>query len=133
MVVMVPFFFLFQPVQGNVTAIVTTKRMVGKAVTISFVFLEADKNGMPLYDKQQRVTVKKTELPILYHPEKNVDLVVIPINPLLEYFSKKKININYRTLDDSVIPTDSVMQTLGIFEDLYILGHSSGIGAELAG
>jgi hypothetical protein len=127
------FFFLFQTVQGNVPAIVTTKRMVEKAITISFVFLEADKDGMPLYDKQQLVTVKKTELPILYHPEKNVDLVIIPINPLLEYFSKKKININYRTLDDSVIPVDSVMQTISPFADLYILGHPSGIGAGLAG
>jgi hypothetical protein len=127
------FFFLFQTAQGNVPAIVTTKRMVEKAITISFVFLEADKNGMPLYDKQQLVTVKKTELPILYHPEKNVDLAVIPINSLLEYFSSKKININYRTLDDSVIPTDSVMQTLTAFEDLYILGHPSAISAELAG
>jgi hypothetical protein len=127
------FFYLFQTVQGNVPAIVTTKRMVENAITISFTFLEADNNGMPSYDKQQLVTVKKTELPILYHPEKNVDLVVIPINPLLEYFSRKKININYRTLDDSVIPTDSVMQTLNVFEDLYMLGHPSGISAALAG
>jgi hypothetical protein len=127
------FFFLFQTAQGNVPAIVTTKRMVEKAISISFVFLEANKDGMPLYNKQQTVTVKKTELPIFYHPEKNVDLVVIPINPLLEYFNRKKININYRTLDDSVIPSDSVMQTLPSFENFYLLGHPSGISAALAG
>jgi hypothetical protein len=57
--------------------------MLEKAITISFVFLEADKNGMPLYDKQQTATIKQTELPIFYHPEITVDLAIIPISLFL--------------------------------------------------
>ncbi len=127
------FFFLFQTEKGKVPAIVTTKSLLQHAISISFLFLEADKDNVPLYDKQQKVTIQKAALPIFYHPNNSVDLVVIPINPLLDYFNNKKINISYHTLDDTVVPDDSIMQTLNVIEDVYMIGHPVGLGAELNG
>jgi hypothetical protein len=127
------FFFQFQTEKGKVPAIVTTKQVIQKALTITFLFLEADKAGKPLYGKQQKITIKKTELPIFYHPDNNVDLVVIPINPLLDYFGKQNIHISYHTLDDTVVPNDSTMQTLNVIEDLFMIGHPAGLATELNG
>jgi len=127
------FFFLFQTTQGKVPAIVTTKHVIDKAITITFIFLEADGSGFPLYEQQQKVTINRKELLIIYHPETNVDLAIIPINPLLDYFQKRKINISYHAMDETVIPNDSIMQTLNPIEDLTMMAHPVGLNAELKG
>ncbi|MBI2284161.1 MAG: hypothetical protein HYU71_10660 [Bacteroidetes bacterium] len=127
------FFFLLDTRKGKVPSIITTRTAVQSAQSLSFFFLEADTAGLPLYGKQRQITIARKDLPILFHPEENVDLALIPINPVLDGLVRQKIRISYHSLDESIIPSDSVMNTLNVTEDLMMIGHPSGIRPEFNG
>lgn len=127
------FFFLLDTRNGKVPSIITTRTAVQSAQSLNFFFLEADTAGLPLYGKERQVTIARKELPILFHPEPNVDLALIPINPVIDGLARQKIRISYHSLDESIIPSDSVMNRLNVSEDLMMIGHPSGIRPEFNG
>lgn len=127
------FFFLLDTRKGKVPSIITTRSAVQSAQSLSFFFLEADTAGLPLYGKQRQITIARRDLPILFHPEGNVDLALIPINPVLDGLARQKIRISYHSLDESIIPSVAVMNTLNVTEDLMMIGHPSGIRPEFNG
>lgn len=89
------FFFLLDTRKGKVPSLITTRTAVASAKSLSFFFLEADSAGLPLYGKEHQVTLARKDLPIIFHPERNVDLALIPINPVLEGLSRQKIRFCY--------------------------------------
>lgn len=127
------FFFLLGTRKGKVPSIITTRTAVQSAQSLNFFFLEADTAGLPLYGKERQVTIARKDLPILFHPERNVDLALIPINPVMDGLARQKIRISYHSLDESLIPSDSVMNRLNVTEDLMMIGHPSGIRPEFNG
>lgn len=127
------FFFLLDTRNGKVPSIITTRTAVQSAQSLNFFFLEADSAGMPQYGKERQVTIARKELPIFFHPEPNVDLALIPINPVIDGLARQKIRISYHSLDESIIPSDSVMNTLNVSEDLMMIGHPAGIRPEFNG
>lgn len=126
-------FFLFDTKQGKVPAMITTKTAIATARSVTFFFLDADTAGMPVYGNLRPVTVAKNELATIFHPDAEVDLAMILINPILDYLQKQKIRISYHNLDESLIPNDSVMHTLNVIDDLLMIGHPAGIRPELNG
>jgi hypothetical protein len=125
------FFFTFETAKGNVPAIVTSRSIVSTAESLNFFFLESDKTGVPVYSKQSMVTLKRSVLPIFYHPDASVDLAIIPVNPIIEYLQKQKITVSYHSLNESVIPSDSISNTFNPTEDLYVISSPQGLEQEL--
>lgn len=127
------FFFLLQTNKGKVPTIITTKTAIAAAQSVTFFFLDADTAGLPVYGNLRPVTIAGKELATLFHPEAEVDLAMILINPVLDYLQKQKIRISYHNLDESLIPSDSVMNTLNVIDDLLMIGHPAGLRPELNG
>lgn len=125
------FFFLFETGKGKLPSIVTNKHILSSAVSISFFFVEADTAGNTLYGKEQKISFKKTDVAVFDHPDPAVDLVIIPIKPLLDYFNKQKLTVSFHPLTETVIPKDSAANTFNPLEDLYMLGYPSGLQNEL--
>jgi hypothetical protein len=125
------FFFVFQTNKGSIPVIVTNRHVIQSAASVTFYFLEADGNKLPVYNKQQKITLKKEDLAAFYHPDNTVDLVIIPVNPMLAYFEKQKIRISYNPLNETIIPRDSVFNTTVPMEDLYLVSHPAGLEKEL--
>ena len=126
-------FFLLESKKGKVPTIITTKTAIASAQSVTFFFLDADTAGLPVYGNLRPVTIARNELAILFHPEAEVDLAMILINPILDYLQKQKIKISYHNLDESLIPNDSVMNTLNVIDDLLMIGHPAGVRPELNG
>jgi hypothetical protein len=126
-------FFLLESKKGKVPTIITTKTAIASAQSVTFFFLDADTAGLPVYGNLRPVTIAKNELAILFHPEAEVDLAMILINPIMDYLQKQKIKISYHNLDESLIPNDSVMNTLNVIDDLLMIGHPAGVRPELNG
>lgn len=126
-------FFLLESNKGKVPTIITTKTAIASAQSVTFFFLDADTSGLPVYGNLRPVTIARNELAILFHPEAEVDLAMILINPILDYLQKQKIRISYHNLDESLIPNDSVMNTLNVIDDLLMIGHPAGVRPELNG
>lgn len=126
-------FFLLESNKGKVPTIITTKTAIASAQSVTFFFLDADTAGLPVYGNLRPVTIARNELAILFHPEAEVDLAMVLINPILDYLQKQKIKISYHNLDESLIPNDSVMNTLNVIDDLLMIGHPAGLRPELNG
>jgi len=126
-------FFLLETPKGKVPTIITTKTAIAAAQSVTFFFLDADTAGLPVYGNLRPVTIARNELAMLFHPDSDVDLAMILINPIMDYLQKQKIKISYHNLDESLIPNDSVMNTLNVIDDLLMIGHPAGIRPELNG
>ena len=127
------FFYVFQTNKGAVPVIVTNRHVIQSAATVTLYFLEANGENQPVYNKQQKITLKRENLPIFYHPDNTVDLAIIPINQVLAYFEKQKIRISYNPLNETIIPKDSVFNSTVPMEELFLLSHPVGLESELHG
>lgn len=127
------FFFLFETNNGNLPSIVTNKHLLENAVNITVFFLEATANGLPAYGKTQHITLKRSDIVIFDHPDATVDLAIIPVASILNYLTRQKIAISYRTLSQSIIPKDTVVNSLRPIEDVYMIGYPAVLQKELNG
>ncbi|MFO7904153.1 MAG: hypothetical protein ACQESR_15125 [Planctomycetota bacterium] len=82
---------------------------------------------MPNLGVHETIKLDNFESLWIKHPDDDVDLGVFPIAPLLRSAQERDIRIFYRTLDDSLIPTDEVETTLGGIEDITMIGYPNGI------
>ena len=126
-------FFVFETDKGQVPVIVTNRHVIRSAVSITLFFLEADNNDVINYAKQQKITFRTADLPMFYHPDENIDLAIIPINPILAYLAKQKINISFHPLGEAFIPKDSIANMTNPMEELFMLSHPAALQNELNG
>lgn len=125
------FFFVFNTDKGLAPSVITSRHILADAKTITFFFLEADAKNFPLYTKPQQITINKSDLKLIEHPDSSVDLVMIPIVSVLTYFSDKKITISYHALGDDNILKDSAAQIFRPMENVLVVGHPGGLQKEL--
>jgi hypothetical protein len=127
------FFFVFQTKNGSVPSLITSRHLLDDALTVTFFFIESNFAGIPQYGKTQEITINKSDLAVINHPDNDVDLAMIPVTSVLTYFLNKKITISYHPVNESAIPRDSLMKTLNPIENIYLIGYPGGIQKELAG
>jgi hypothetical protein len=127
------FFFVFQTKNGSVPSLITSRHLLEDAQTVTLSFIESNFAGIPQYGKVQEITVNKTDLVVINHPDNDVDLAMIPVTSVLTYFLNKKITISYHPVNESAIPRDSLMRTLNPVENIYLIGYPGGIQKELSG
>lgn len=126
------FFFLFS-IKGknNVPVLVTNKHVVKDSVLGRLVFTICNGNNDPLYGEKYIYTISDFEKAFVMHPDKEVDLCIMPINPILED-AQKKTNKKLFTisLDESLIPTQEKLESLSVLEDIIMIGYPNGLWDE---
>jgi hypothetical protein len=127
------FFFVFETNKGLVPSVITSKHLLEDAESITFFFLEENANRFPQYGRTQQITIKRSDLAVINHPDAQLDLVVIPVTSIITYFSNKKILISYHPLSETVIAKDSMMKTLNPVENVFLIGYPAEIKKELEG
>ena len=77
-------FFFNLSVDGNVVPLIITNKHVVKGMDRGyFVLTEQDKNGNPMYKQHFTVVIEHNfEKHWIMHPDPNIDLCVMPINPI---------------------------------------------------
>lgn len=126
-------FFTFQTTKGAVPSVITSRRLLEDAQSITFFFLESNFAGMPQYGRMQEITLNKPDLVVFNHPDKDVDLSLIPLTGVLTHFINKKITISFHPITENVIARDSLSKTLNPVETVYLVGYPSGSRKELGG
>jgi V8-like Glu-specific endopeptidase len=127
------FFFSYNPdVSWNsrIEAIVTNKHVVKNAKILKFSF----RTEFPLDDKgSKNDSIRNYDLinPIdwIYnHPDPNVDLCIIFLKPIKDYFlktHKEKLDISY--FNKELIPNEKIIEQLTAIEDVIMIGYPEGI------
>jgi hypothetical protein len=110
--------------QTFIPALVTNRHVVRDAAECAIHFTLADKNGTSS-GIHERFVIKPFQW--LDHPDPNVDLALIPIQPWLIQLAAIGKRPFYIDLTEEIIPAPSSLAGLSPLEDILMVGYPNGI------
>lgn len=122
--------FFFKCLDENdqhVPVIATNKHVVANAREGRFHLTLRDDDGEPLVGRHINIGLNDFERRWVPHPDPNVDLCVMPINPLLQEADAAGHRFFCISLDKSLIPSQQELEDLGALEDVIMIGYPNGI------
>lgn len=123
------FFDFYQDAERKIPipVIITNKHVVNGYENIKLFFKKA-KNNEPDYSPPFVISIKNDSTTVIQHPEKNIDLVAIPIAGIINELEKRGIGIYYVATEESRIPSDSAQrEDLKSIEDIWMIGYPNGL------
>lgn len=111
----------------HVPVIATNKHVVLNSREGRFHLTLRDAEGNPLVGQHLNISLDNFQQRWLFHPDANVDLCVMPINPLLQEADAAGHRFFYVPLDKSLIPSNEELEDLGALEDVIMIGYPNGI------
>lgn len=123
------FLYLCQKENFLAPMLVTNKHVIDGAVVIGFTFhVTTDSNETPLPGAGRLISIRSRELPIVRHPDPNVDLAGIPLAGIIEHAVGKEGWQPYvKCLDKAHLPSAQMMADFGSLEDIVMVGYPTGI------
>ena len=122
------FFFNLAVNDKTVPLLITNKHVVEGMKKGLFRFTTADENGMPNYKEHFTIEYSDNfEGMWIMHPSADVDLCVLPTNPLLEAAKKKGKHLFYRHFDNTIIPNEIQKESLDAVEEINMVGYPNGL------
>jgi len=117
------FFFNFlEDDNGSVPAIVTNNHVVKNAEEGTFILTNSNIDGTPNMQNHIPITLKHFEKYWIFHPDKSIDLAIMPIAPLLLEAKKKGFRPFYINLNKSLIPNKKQIKELSPAEEILMVG-----------
>jgi hypothetical protein len=110
-----------------VPAIITNKHVFQGAVECAFHVTLADETGNSLKKHERIVISGFTEKTWIGHPDNDVDLAVLPIQPLLVHMRGLNWRPFYIDLMPDLIPSAEEFAKLSPLEDITMIGYPNGI------
>jgi hypothetical protein len=118
------FHFEFRMDGQDVPLVVTNRHVVDGATQITFTLTLGDENKRPT-DRHLPINYDK---PIwIDHPDASVDLVVIPLGPLLRKLEEAKTYPFWATITPTEIPSADQLSTLTPLEEVLMIGYPNGL------
>ena len=121
------FFKCLDEAEQHVPVIATNKHVIANAIEGRFHLTLRANDGSPLTGQHIKIGLDNFEQRWIAHPDPNVDLCVLPINPLLKEADATGRHFFFITLDKSLIPTQQELEELGALEDVIMIGYPNGI------
>lgn len=124
------FFHEFQVNGKLVPALVTNKHVVVETVTGRLCFTQKGSNDKPLVGTTFTVTVEDFESKWISHPEKDIDLSILPIAMIDRLAAEKDVSIfSVFTDKDSIISSEN-LQLIDAIDDVVMIGYPDGLWDE---
>lgn len=120
------FFFSFAVNDDRfVPAIVTNRHVLKDVSTLQVVFSAYDSQRRRIHESYQIQNVKEI---VIFHPDKNTDLAVVPIISLLEEFRNETgIAPEISYLNHSLLPQPENISKMKTIEDVLVVGYPNGL------
>lgn len=125
------FFFSYNPDtswHGRIEVIVTNKHVVANAKSLYFGFRSQSTIAGKEVDSLRTYELKNPANWVYKHPDPSVDLCIIFLKPITDYFLKtynEKLNIKYFTKE--FIPDSNTIKSFSSIEDVIMIGYPKGI------
>ena len=116
----------------HVPCLITNKHVVEGFNSCSFfVHIGEFENGdLKKIMEPIRVTIQNLHEIVFFHPNNDTDLCLIPFEPLREQAENKGKKIFYRSLDESLIPSEETLRNLLALEEVTMIGYPNGLWDE---
>lgn len=123
------FFFNFEGKDPGlrIPTIVTNKHVIADALNGKIHFTFRDENDGPIIGRHLAVSIDQFSPAWIFHPDHDVDLCVLPINPMLSHFDSLGQRFFFVPLDETLIPTEEELAELVALEDILMIGYPNGI------
>ncbi|AFU68154.1 hypothetical protein P700755_001216 [Psychroflexus torquis ATCC 700755] len=110
--------------EKSVPLLVTNNHVIAdaKQIITEFVALEGDKPP-----KINKIRVELSAATFLSTANKDLDLAIHPIAPLINQLNSNNTPVFYRTIDESIIPSKKQIEELSAIEDVTFIGYPSGL------
>ena len=123
------FFFNLSVEDKVVPLIITNKHVIKGMASGQFVLTEQDKDGNPMYKQHFPIVIEHNfEKYWIMHPDPNIDLCVMPINPILESVYKQYgKTLFHKSFDNSLIPDAEQLSEIDTAEEIFMIGYPNGL------
>lgn len=125
------FFFAFKGLRNFkdfMPVLITNKHVIEGGKKCSLVFNIADENMRPKYNGQNITLEFENFFELaMYHPDKDVDLCILPIGNILSQLSKAGIQPYLQFLVEDMIWNKPMTQYMWPIEDIKMVGYPNGI------
>lgn len=110
--------------------IITNKHVIKGYEKVRLFFRKA-KNNMPVYGQPYIISIPNDSRYVVQHPDEKIDLVAIPIVPIIDQSKKFFSDIYYTSFDENFILNDSILKVkFRSIEDVYMIGYPNGLWDE---
>ena len=108
-------------------SIVTNKHVVEGAVKGGITFIKKEGENPKLGDSF-RIDFDNFEKIWHGHPDKDTDITVTPLAPILDFMKNQhKVDVFFRTISSSNIPTEAQVKEIDALEEVVFVGYPNGI------
>lgn len=121
------FFFIYNIDEGEIPVIITNKHVIKNSVLGTLSFSIADDKGNWKKGEKKDIHIGNFEKQWLEHPDKDVDLCILPIATILEKTRNDNVNLYFKAFDERQIPSKEQLEDITAIEDLFMIGYPNGI------
>lgn len=121
------FGFLEQKNGESCPCIVTNKHVLEDSEDAIFHLTRQDDNGDPDLGNYDAIGIKEVKNYVIYHPDKNIDLAVIPIGMILNSAEASGKKYAFTYLNKDFIISDELLGELSPMEDIIMIGYPNGL------
>ena len=106
--------------------IVSNKHVVKDAIEGRLEF-NLKKDGEPDLGNKYTLTITDFENRWIGHPDTDIDVAITPFVPILNELKKVNVDIYYRAIPASLIPSEDITREIDAVEDIIFIGYPNGI------
>lgn len=119
------FYFSFKIDSLTIPVIVTNYHVIKKTDKCELKFTELISNK-PQYGSQINETINDSDKKWIKHP--NVDLAILPINPIIEDIKKSKNKVPFTVyFTENDLPNSELIETITAIEEVLMVGYPKGL------
>jgi len=111
--------------QGVANAVITNKHVVDGATSINFRMHKKDNEGKPILT--QTVNIAPAVSDVIGHSDKDVDIALLPLGPILNDLHDKGEKVFFKSIDASVFIDHLYEGTLDSIEEIIFVGYPGGV------
>jgi hypothetical protein len=121
------FFYASQTEKGTVGLIVSNKHVISNKTWIELDFGLKDSNNNRIFGPPKTIRIPHGAIPIIEHPDKNVDLAALPLAPIEHQFEISGVRPHVVYLTKDIIISPSVEEVLQVATSVLMVGFPNGI------
>jgi hypothetical protein len=121
------FFYEFEIEEKFYPALVTNKHVISNATEGRFILHTADENGNPIPDTNVAINISNFERCWVSHPDKSVDLCIMPTTVLLNEVSNIRHNPFLISFGKEHLLLPEELTSISAMEDIVMVGYPNGI------
>lgn len=126
------YIFLFCEADGSAfPCVVTNRHVVEGAIRGVFHLTLKNEDGSPNLGKHEAVVLNEIGKHCIHHPVSTIDLVALPIGPILNNASKDGRAYYFIPLSKANVASTDLLESLPPMEEIVMIGYPNGLWDEL--